>query len=116
MNPASIGPQGNRGGSERFPMTAPFPSQVYSSADHDLGHGGQNTIYENTGARPYRDTWHTVPGVDEYYRMTNEKKQKKYAASTCLLVVTVAGTSVSSLTLSLIIGVSYLAPPRRRSD
>ena len=79
VNAASIGPQGNRGGSERFPMTAPFPSQVYSSADHDLGHGGQNTIYENTGARPYRDTWHTVPGVDEYYRMTNEKKQKKYA-------------------------------------
>ncbi len=79
INVAGIGPQGYRDGGNRTPLAAPFPSTTYSVGDHELGHGGQNTIYGQTGARPYRDTWYTVPGVDEYYQKTNAKKIKKYA-------------------------------------
>jgi len=44
----------------------------------ELGHGGHNPIYEQPGAPPYIDTWLTVPGVDDYFREQNEKKQRKY--------------------------------------
>ena len=79
VNVAAIGPQGAMEGGSRSPMRAPFPSRSYSVGDHDLGHGGQNTIYDQTGARPYADTWQTQPEVDEYYRKTAEEKQKRYA-------------------------------------
>ena len=79
INVAAIGPQGAKEGGSRAPMRAPFPSRSYSVGDHDLGHGGQNTIYEQPGARPYLDTWQTVPEVDEYYRKTSEEKQQRYA-------------------------------------
>ena len=79
VNVAAIGPQGALEGGSRSPMRAPFPARSYSVGDHDLGHGGQNTIYDQTGARPYADTWQTQPEVDEYYRKTAEEKQKRYA-------------------------------------
>jgi len=79
VNVAAIGPQGAMEGGSRSPMRAPFPSTLYSAGDHDLGHGGQNTIYDQTGARPYTDTWQTQPEVDDYYRKTAEEKQKRYA-------------------------------------
>ena len=79
INVAAIGPQGAMEGGSRTPMRAPFPSRAFSVGDHDLGHGGQNTIYDQTGARPYMDTWQSIPEVDEYFRKTAEAKQKKYA-------------------------------------
>ena len=78
INVAAIGLQGAMEGGSRSPMRAPFPSTLYSVGDHDLGHGGQNTIYDQTGARPYQDTWQTIPEVDEYYRKISEEKQKRY--------------------------------------
>ena len=66
-------------GGSRSPMRTPFPSRSYSVGDHDLGHGGQNTIYDQTGAPSHTDTWQTIPEVDEYYRKTAEEKQKRYA-------------------------------------
>ena len=36
------------------------------------------TIYHQPGVAEYRDTWDRNPGVDEYFRMTRDKKQAKY--------------------------------------
>jgi len=78
VNVAAIGPQGEREGGNRMPIRAPFPSTQYTAADHQLGHGGHFTLYDQPGVREYADTW-VEPGVDEYYRKTNELKAQKYA-------------------------------------
>jgi phenylpropionate dioxygenase-like ring-hydroxylating dioxygenase large terminal subunit len=79
INVAAIGPQGEAGGGDRHGLRAAFPSTAYEMSIPDLGHGGHNPIYEQPGVPPYADTWATVPGVDDYYRQANVKKQKKYA-------------------------------------
>jgi len=78
VNVAAIGPQGDKEGGNRSPIRAPFPSTQYTAADHNLGHGGHYTFYEQPGVREYTDTW-MEPGVDDYYREMRERKAAKYA-------------------------------------
>jgi phenylpropionate dioxygenase-like ring-hydroxylating dioxygenase large terminal subunit len=92
INVAAIGPQGDapEGGGNRGPMRNLFPSREYEMNIPALGHGGHNRIFDHPGVAPYRDTWFTVPGVDDYYRETNEKKAKKFEneylhGGTCLV-------------------------------
>jgi phenylpropionate dioxygenase-like ring-hydroxylating dioxygenase large terminal subunit len=77
VNVAAIGPQGERDGGSRSPLSAPFPSKSFTASDHRLGHGGMYRFNEAPGVPPYIDTW-VEPGVDEYYRKTNELRQKKF--------------------------------------
>ena len=79
VNAAAIGPQGNVEGGGRHLLTAPFPSKSGYMSDGAMGHVGQLSLYEQPGVAPYKDTWFLDPGVDEYYRETREKKQKKYS-------------------------------------
>ncbi len=78
VNVAAIGPQGDREGGARSPLRTPFPSKNYTVGDHNLGHGGSYRFYQQPGVREYQDTW-IEPGVDEYYRETNDAKAKAYA-------------------------------------
>lgn len=80
INVAAIGPQGDADGAgSRAPLTSKFPQTAYEMSIPELGHGGHNSIYEQPGIAPYRDTWLTEPGVDDYYRETNKKRAAKYA-------------------------------------
>ena len=78
VNVAAIGPQGDMEGGNRSPMRVPFPTKSYTIGDHNLGHGGGYSAYEQPGIREYRNTW-TEPGVDDYYRKAHEIKAKKFA-------------------------------------
>ena len=78
VNAAAIGPQGARGGGDRSPLRAPFPKSSHEMVATEYGHGGHMTIYHETGVPPYRDTWDTVPGADDYFHETRDKKAAKY--------------------------------------
>jgi phenylpropionate dioxygenase-like ring-hydroxylating dioxygenase large terminal subunit len=76
---AAIGPQGDAAGNgSRHMLLSEWSQTNYEMSVPDLGHGGHNSIYDQAGVAPYRDTWLTEPGVDEYYRATNEKRRAKY--------------------------------------
>jgi len=60
-----------------MPDAAPFPAQRLQGGNPLLGHGGGMTLYDQTGAPDYDDRWQD-PEIDEYYRMTAERKKKKY--------------------------------------
>jgi phenylpropionate dioxygenase-like ring-hydroxylating dioxygenase large terminal subunit len=77
INVAAIGPQGDREGGDRWPIVKPFPHDQHTAGDHNLGHGGYYTFYQQPGVREYADTW-AEPGVDEYYRETARRKAAKY--------------------------------------
>jgi hypothetical protein len=57
---------------------APFPQEKYACGDHQLGHGGMLTLYNQPGIPEYADEWFE-PGVDDYFREQNKKKAAKYA-------------------------------------
>jgi phenylpropionate dioxygenase-like ring-hydroxylating dioxygenase large terminal subunit len=78
VNAAAIGPQGDDGVGSRAPRRAPFPTKRYTIGDHNLGHGGGYSAYQQPGVSEYVDTW-LEPGVDDYYRKTRELKAKKFA-------------------------------------
>ena len=65
-------------GGERHKRRAPFPSDRYAVGDHNLGHGGNWTVYQQTGIPEYVDTWFEA-GVDDYFREARERKAVKYA-------------------------------------
>ena len=77
VNAAAVGPQGTRGGGERHLLRAEFPRKSHEIVATEYGHGGHLAIYGATGVPPYRDTWDTVPGADDYYRAQREKKAAK---------------------------------------
>ncbi len=79
INVAAIGPQGDTNEGDRHPLTASFPSSTHEMSSRKLGHGGHNSLYDQTGVRPYRDTWQTEPPeVDEYYRKAWAARERKY--------------------------------------
>jgi phenylpropionate dioxygenase-like ring-hydroxylating dioxygenase large terminal subunit len=78
VNVAAIGPQGEEGGGSRGALQAPWSQTQYEMSVPDLGHGGHNSIFDQPGYPPYRDTWLTEPGVDDYYREAREKRRAKY--------------------------------------
>ena len=80
INTAAIGPQGDaaEGGGDRHGLRSAFPRKDYEYSSRELGHGGHNPIFEQPGIAEYRDTWFTVPGVDDYYREQHAKKMEKY--------------------------------------
>jgi phenylpropionate dioxygenase-like ring-hydroxylating dioxygenase large terminal subunit len=77
VNAAAIGPQGDDGTGNRAPVRTPFPAKTYVVGDHNLGHGGGYTIYEQPGVPEHKNTW-VEPGVDDYYRETNKRKAEVY--------------------------------------
>ena len=77
VNVAAIGPQGDVEGGNRSPMRTPFPKKNYVIGDHNLGHGGGYTAYENPGVPEHKNTW-IEPGVDEYFREATAKKAEVY--------------------------------------
>ena len=56
----------------------PFPSDKYAIGDHNLGHGGMCTFYNQPGVPDYAEEWFE-PGVDDYFRAQTEKKKQVYA-------------------------------------
>jgi phenylpropionate dioxygenase-like ring-hydroxylating dioxygenase large terminal subunit len=56
----------------------PFPQEKYAIGDHNLGHGGMCTLYNEPGVPEYADEWYE-PGVDEYFREATQRKAAKYA-------------------------------------
>jgi phenylpropionate dioxygenase-like ring-hydroxylating dioxygenase large terminal subunit len=58
----------------------PFPNDKFAIGDHDLGHGGMCTFYNQPGVPDYSNEWFE-PGVDDYFRETTEKKQLTMASS-----------------------------------
>ena len=79
VNAASIGPdRGTMSGGERHRRRAPFPSDRYAVGDHNLGHGGNWTVYQQPGVPEYVDTWFEA-GVDDYFREARDRKAEKYA-------------------------------------
>ena len=77
VNAAAIGPQGDDGVGNRAPVRAPFPAKSWVVGNHQLGHGGGYTFYEQPGVPEYVNTW-MEPGVDDYYRAQRDKKAEKY--------------------------------------
>ena len=77
VNAAAVGPQGVRGGGERHLLRAVFPRKSHEMVAPEYGHGGHLAIYGATGMPPYRDTWDRVPGADDYFRTTRDKKAEK---------------------------------------
>jgi hypothetical protein len=77
VNAAAIGPQGDDGTGNRAADRAPFPKKRSTGGDHSLGHSGGYTFYGQPGVPEYKNTW-AEPGVDDYYRMTRDKKAEKY--------------------------------------
>ena len=79
-NVATVGPQGEEGDKtgDIHPMRKPFPLKNHTVGDHNLGHGGAYSFYQQSGVREYQDTW-IEPEVDDYYRATNAAKAKVYA-------------------------------------
>ncbi len=55
----------------------PFPRDKYAIGDHNLGHGGQCTFYNQPGVPEYADAWFE-PGVDDYFRETAGRKAQVY--------------------------------------
>ena len=82
VNAAAIGPQGARNGGERHGLRSAFRGSRYELAAPGYGHGGHMTIWDQTGAPEHRDTWFTVPGVDDYLREAKARKQKLYEGKT----------------------------------
>jgi len=58
--------------------SSPFAQEKYACGDHNLGHGGMLTLYNETGVPPYSDEWFE-PGVDDYFREATARKAEKYA-------------------------------------
>jgi hypothetical protein len=79
VNAAAIGPQGAREGGGRHGLRAEFPRSHHEMVARDYGHGGHMTIYHQEGVPPYRATWDTIPGADDYFREARDRKAKKYA-------------------------------------
>jgi len=78
VNAAAIGPLREAQGGDRHNRSRnQVPSHRYAVGDHNLGHGGNWTVWEQPGISPYVDTWYE-PGVDDYYRETHAKKAEKY--------------------------------------
>ena len=50
--------------------------EKYACGDHNLGHGGMLTLYNETGVPPYLNEWYE-PGVDDYFREQTAKKAEK---------------------------------------
>lgn len=65
----------DRGQGKEVP-TVKFPQEKYAIGDHNLGHGGMCTFYNETGVPPYLNEWFE-PGVDEYFRQATEEKGTK---------------------------------------
>jgi len=78
VNVAAIGPGGDVEGGSRHVLRAAFPTKNYTIGDHNLGHGGGYSEYEQPGIPEYRDTW-LEEGVDDYYRAAHERKAQKFA-------------------------------------
>jgi len=78
VNAAAIGPdRGTMSGGERHKRRGDWPSDRYAVGDHNLGHGGNWTVFEKTGVPEYVDSWFEA-GVDDYFRETQAKKAEKY--------------------------------------
>ena len=77
VNAAAIGPQGEVEGGGRHPLKAPFPAKNGYMSSRELGHSGQLAIFEQPGVAPYRDTWFSDPGLDDYFREMQEKRRNK---------------------------------------
>jgi phenylpropionate dioxygenase-like ring-hydroxylating dioxygenase large terminal subunit len=56
----------------------PFPQEKYAIGDHNLGHGGMCTFYNQPGVPEYGNEWYEE-GVDEYFQKQTVKKREKYA-------------------------------------
>jgi len=82
VNAAAIGPQGAREGGGRGLLQAPFPKKTVEMVSEEYGHGGHMARYEQGGVPPYRDTWDRVPGADEYFHATRDRKAAKYDGRT----------------------------------
>ena len=78
VNAAAVGPQGARGGGDRHALRAAFPMSRHEMVSTEYGHGGHMTIYDQAGVPPYRDTWDSIPGADEFYRAARDKKAAKF--------------------------------------
>ena len=65
-------------GEGRGKPSRPFPQEKYAIGDHNLGHGGMCTLYNEPGVPEYVDEWFE-PGVDEYFREQHARKSQKYA-------------------------------------
>jgi nitrite reductase/ring-hydroxylating ferredoxin subunit len=72
INAAAIGPQGDREGGARHGIRPQWPSRFLEVLIPGLGHGCHANIAE-PGA-PYRETWHTQPDIEEYFREAHEKR------------------------------------------
>ena len=78
VNAAAIGPARGMGDEgSRHGRRNRLPSVSYAVGDHNLGHGGNWTVFKEPGLPDYQDTWFE-PGVDDYFRETHKKKQEKY--------------------------------------
>jgi phenylpropionate dioxygenase-like ring-hydroxylating dioxygenase large terminal subunit len=77
VNAAAIGPQGDQEGGDRHLLRAEFPRRTHDMVLPEYGHGGNMTVFGAPGVPPYRDTWQTEPGVDEYFRAARDRKAAK---------------------------------------
>jgi phenylpropionate dioxygenase-like ring-hydroxylating dioxygenase large terminal subunit len=77
VNVAALGPQGAREGGERHLLRSKFPRATYDMVSVEYGHGGNMTVYGAPGVPPYRDTWDTVRGADDYFRAARDRKAAK---------------------------------------
>jgi hypothetical protein len=77
VNVAAIGPQGDVEGGDRHEVRTRWPSQHLEIAIPGYGHSGHFTVEE--AGKPYRETWHTAPWVEEYFREAHEEKMKRFA-------------------------------------
>ena len=80
VNAAAIGPdRGTLSGGERHRRRGnAIPNDRYAFGDHNLGHGGNWSVYKEPGIPEYVDAWFE-PNVDDYFRAEHAKKAKMYA-------------------------------------
>ncbi len=74
INVAAIGPQGDMEGGVRHGVRSEWPRMNLEISIPGLGHGCHANIAE-PGA-PYRETWQTMPWVEDYFRTAHEQRMK----------------------------------------
>jgi hypothetical protein len=78
VNAAAIGPARGKGDEgSRHGVRNEWAAERWCAGDHNLGHGGNWTIWNQPGIPPYHETWFE-PGVDDFLRSQHEKKAEKY--------------------------------------
>ena len=67
--------RGTLGGRDRRRKANPFPMSKYAIGDHNLGHGGMCTLYQQPGVPEYENEWYEE-GVDDYFSEACDRKAK----------------------------------------